>query len=100
MSFSLSSYLKHTAKAATTIPNIARKNNKKIAVGEGGIINYPIYEDPAKIANWNPSAEAIEAAEWCAKYDCSSISNPEGVPMTEHVTGQAGFHQCPGDSKR
>ena len=78
--------------------NNAKKEGKRIKTGDGGIIYYPKYADPSAIESKEPSAEAIEAAEWCARYDCSSIANPDGVPMSENVTGQAGFPQCPGDS--
>lgn len=75
--------------------NNAKREGKRISTGSDGIIQYPKYANPTAIENCTPSAEAIEAAEWCATYDCSSITNPDGVPMSENVTGQAGFEQCP-----
>ena len=80
--------------------NNAKKDGKRIKTGDGGIIYYPKYQDPSAIESKEPSAEALEAAEWCARYDCSSITNPEGVPMTENVTGQAGFEQCPNNIRK
>lgn len=77
--------------------NNAIRENKRIKTGDDGIIYYPKYASPEAIENCTPSAESIEAAEWCAKYDCSSITNPDGVPMSKNVTGQAGFGQCPGE---
>ena len=33
-------------------------------------------------------------AEWCLTYDCSSITNPDGVPMPRTVYGQSGWCWC------
>ena len=55
------------------------------------------YEDRVAIKNATPTAKALECAEWCARYDCTSIQNPDtGVPMSKHVTGQSGWDLCMG----
>lgn len=37
------------------------------------------------------SAGSLEAAQYCAMYDCSAITNPEGVPMDKNVTGESAW---------
>ena len=44
------------------------------------------------------TAKAYECALWCSEYDCTSISNPDGVPMTRGVQGQSGWDNCIGSS--
>lgn len=38
--------------------------------------------------------DVMEAAEWISKYDCSSVLNPRGEPMTRNILGQSGWCQC------
>lgn len=40
---------------------------------------------------------AMQVAEWVSKYDCSSVLNPKGEPMTRNVVGQSGWCQCKPD---
>ena len=44
------------------------------------------------------SADCMECAEWCFEYDCGSVTNPDGVPMTRSVQGQSGWDLCPGSN--
>lgn len=62
----------------------------------GSIDTSSRYESPTEIKNRTPSKKSLEVAEWCAKYDCSSITNPDGEPMTRNVVGQSGWCWCPG----
>ncbi len=38
--------------------------------------------------------DVMEAAEWISKYDCSSVLNPKGEPMTRNVLSQSGWCFC------
>ena len=40
------------------------------------------------------SVGSMQVAEWISKYDCSSVSNPDGEPMTRNVVGQSGWCAC------
>lgn len=82
--------------------NKAIRENKRIKLGgTDGVTGYDpntinFVNDPTQV----PSAEALECAEWCAKYDCSSVTNPEGVPMDSSLIFQAGFEQCPEEKRK
>lgn len=52
------------------------------------------YVDEAKAGNY--CDECLANAEWCLKYDCSSIANPSGVPMSRQVLNQSGWCRCKG----
>lgn len=45
-------------------------------------------------ANVEITPGAMQVAEWISKYDCSSVLNPRGEPMTRNILGQSGWCQC------
>ena len=44
------------------------------------------------------SEESMECARWCATYDCTSVTNPDGVPMSRAVQGESGWDNCIGSN--
>lgn len=54
------------------------------------------YASAEELANYDYCEKCLEAAEWCLKYDCMSITNPDGEEMTREVQGQSGWCHCNG----
>ena len=52
---------------------------------------YTIEKAKAADASGGISAKSKEAAEFCAKYGCQAVVNPNGIEMTEDVIGESAW---------